>query len=49
MWEKRNDVSGEILSLLKTPSRLEQMRTNMQNIYNNLEKVNAIDVYSQGV
>lgn len=49
VWKKRDDVSQEILNLLKSPSRLEQMRENMQTIKNNLEKVNAIDVYYQGV
>lgn len=47
VWEKGKNVSQDILSLLKTPTRLERMRENMQNIRNNLEKVNAIDVYNK--
>lgn len=47
VWEKNKKVSEDILLLLKTPSRLDKMRRNMQKIRNNLEKVNAIDVYNQ--
>lgn len=47
VWEKNKNISEDILALLKAPSRLERMRENMQNIRNNLEKVNAIDVYNQ--
>lgn len=47
VWEKNNKVTEDIKLLLKTPSRLEKMRENMQGIRNNLEKINAIDVYNQ--
>lgn len=47
VWEKNKKVSEDIRLLLKTPSRLEKMRQNMQAIRNNLEKINAIDVYNQ--
>ena len=47
VWEKNKEVTEDIKLLLKTPSRLEKMRGNMQTIRNNLEKINAIDVYNQ--
>lgn len=45
VWNKKENVTQDILTLLGTPSKLEYMKENMQKIRNNLEKLTAIDVY----
>ena len=47
-WRKNTDSTQDILKLLKTPDFLEKMRSNMQKVKDELEMLNAIDMYEKG-
>lgn len=47
VWDKKENITQDIIELLETPSKLEKMRTNMQKIKNTLEKLTVVDVYGE--
>lgn len=46
-WNRKENITQDILELLKSPYKLEVMRENMQRINDNLEKLTVIDVYRE--
>lgn len=46
-WNKKRNITQDILKLLNTPKKLESMKNNMQKIKNDLEKLTVIDVYGE--
>ena len=45
VWNKKEDVTQDILELLENQTELKKMRENMQGIKSNLEKLTVLDMY----
>lgn len=45
VWDKKENISQDILKLLENPAKLKNMRENMQKIKNNLEKITVLNIY----
>ena len=45
VWDKKEDVTQDILELLENQTELKKMRENMQGIKSNLEKLTVLDMY----
>lgn len=48
VWNKKENISDDILELLQTPIKLENMQGNMQTIKDNLEQLTVIDCMEGG-
>ncbi len=48
IWNKNENATTDILTLLKNPQKLELMQKNMQNIKSQLEPLTVLDVYEKG-
>lgn len=45
VWDKKEDVTQDILDLLGNQTELKEMRDNMQEIKSSLEKLTVLDIY----
>lgn len=48
VWNKKESASQDIIKLLENPTKLKNMRENMQKIKDNLEKLTVLDMYRFG-
>lgn len=49
VWNKSETVAKDIVQLLKTPKKLENMRNNMQILKDKLEKSTVVEVYGEEI
>ncbi len=49
VWNKSENVSDDIIQLLKSPDKLEKMRENMQMLKDRLEKTNVVEIYGEEI
>lgn len=47
VWDKKQNIAEDIIELVNQKYKLQIMKTNMNNIKNNLEYVNISELFNQ--